>query len=500
MSLAIVYSRASCGIEAPQVTIEIHLSPGLPSLSIVGLPETAVKESKDRVRSALINSNFEFPYRRITINLAPADLPKKDGGRFDLPIALGILAASGQLPAHVLLNYEFAGELALCGKLRNFSGALPFALAMKNSKRSLIIPQNNADEAAMSKDVIVLPAQHLLEVYNHLTDRHPLTAHQAILTTPIACQLPDLIDIRGQEHAKRALTIAATGQHSMLMIGPPGTGKSMLANRILSILPLMSANEALEVAAINSVCGKKFNVNEFYIRPFRTPHHTASSVALVGGSSPPKPGEISLAHNGVLFLDELPEFNRNVLEALREPIESGFVTISRAAHQSVFPANFQLIAAMNPCPCGHYGNNKKNCHCTPDQIQRYKARISGPLLDRFDIQIEVPAIPQKILLSPSNPSAETSVVVREKVIAARAIQLTREKKLNATLTNYELDKYCKIDNESKLFLEATLEKLQLSARAYHKIVKLARTIADLDQRDNITIEHLAEAIGYRKIK
>lgn len=500
MSLATIKSRANCGMYAPEVTIEVHISNGLPAMSIVGLPETAVKESRDRVRSAILNSKFEFPTRRITINLAPADLPKKDGGRFDLPIALGILAASDQIPSLNLSEYEFAGELALDGMLRKFNGALPFAIAAKSKKRSLIIPLENADEAALASAISVLPAKSLIEVCEHLFDTKKLTTHQIKPLFSATLNDLDLADIRGQEFAKRALEIAAAGKHSLLMIGPPGTGKTMLASRLPTILPILTEDEALEAATVKSICGKKFSSHDWRQPAFRAPHHTASSVALVGGSSPPHPGEISLAHHGVLFLDELPEFHRNVLESLREPLESGFVTISRAAHQAKFPAQFQLIAAMNPCPCGQLGNPNANCKCTVEQVQRYQAKISGPLLDRIDMHIEVPMLPKGLLTSPINNKVATSTIIRQKVITARKIQLKRSKKPNALFTNSEVDKFCNIQNEDREFLENSMEKLNLSARAYHRILKIARTIADLENSDVIQKKHLIEALGYRKIK
>ncbi len=494
MSLAVVYSRARLGMDAPLVTVEVHLSNGLPAFSIVGLPETAVKESRDRVRGALLNCNFEFPRRRITVNLAPADLPK-EGGRFDLPIALGILAATRQVPANELDRYECAGELALSGELRPVQGILPMAVQAARAGRSLLIPSGNSAEATLVRKARALPGNHLLEVTAHLTGLHPLDPVTDMEMPAAAPRTPDLADVRGQQHARRALEIAASGGHSLLMLGPPGTGKTLLASRLPGILPELSETEALQTAALRSIAGLPVDVAHWRLRPFRAPHHTASAVALVGGGANPRPGEISLAHNGVLFLDELPEFDRRVLEVLREPLESGHITISRAAQQAEFPARFQLVAAMNPCPCGYLGDTADRCRCTSEQVQKYRQRISGPLLDRIDMHVEVPRISFREM---SEPDGEASSVVRRRVTRSRGIQLQRADALNSRLTNPEIEATCRLNEPDRKLLQTAIDRLRLSARACHRILKLARTIADMDESEHIRTVHLTEAIHYRK--
>jgi magnesium chelatase family protein len=499
MSLAIVHTRARFGTAAPIVTVEVHLSNGLPCLSIVGLPETAVKESKDRVRSALINSQFEFPARRITINLAPADLPK-NGGRFDLAIAIGILAASGQIPESILDDIEFIGELALTGELRGVNGVLPAAIACGESGRSLIVAKDNADEVGLCIQTKSYGAANLLEVCAHLTAKNKLSVIK--FNPPKGLKnTPDFEDVHGQFHAKRALEVAAAGGHNILLYGPPGTGKTMLASRLPSIMPPLLQSQSLEVTSIHSLCGYKYQ--HWQVPPFRNPHHTASSVALVGGGSHPKPGEISLAHHGVLFLDELPEFQRQVLEVLREPLESGVIQISRATAQLSFPARFQLVAAMNPCPCGYLTSRSTNaqqrCTCTREQIQRYRKKISGPLLDRIDLHVPVNSlsIDELNLGTKKHNENEPSLAIRERVIAARTIQYKRQQCNNADLSVKQLEHYCPLGEAERELIGRAIETMGLSARAYHRIVKVAQTIADLSASPSIEHAHIGEALGLR---
>lgn len=470
----------------------------MPGFSIVGLPETAVKESKDRVRSAILNSGFKFPRKRITVNLAPAFLPK-EGGRFDLPIALSILGASKQIPSAELSHYEFAGELALTGEFRSVPGILLVAMATKAAQRKLLIPHSNVDEASLITDTPIFPASTLLEVCRHLSKQTiitPLITHSNFIRSPKISL--DLFDVQGQHFAKRALKLAAGGGHSLLMVGPPGCGKTMLASRLPGILPPLTEAEAIEVAALYSLTTHGFQSDHFGLRPFRSPHHTASSVALVGGGRHPKPGEISLAHHGVLFLDELPEYERRVLEALREPLESGTVNISRALQQIEFPARFQLIAAMNPCPCGHLGDPQKECRCTFEQIHRYHHRLSGPLLDRIDINVQVANLPLSFLTAKTRSEGESSAVIREQVTELHNLQLNRQGKMNSQLTPTEMDQYCVLNEANQSWLTQVMEKLKVSARAYHRLLRVARTIADFSGAEHIEKNHLTEALTYRQ--
>ena len=493
MGLAIAFSRGLDGLHAPKVTVEAHIANGLPSFTLVGLPDTEVKEARDRVRAAIVNSGFEFPARRITVNLAPADLPK-ESGRFDLPIALGILAASQQIPHAPLAQHEFAGELSLSGALRAIRGALAMALEAGQEGRTFILPSSSAEEASLAGPVGLLAADSLLEVCAHLCGQQALSAPKTAQPT-ISAVYPDLAEVRGQAPAKRALEIAAAGEHSLLMVGPPGSGKSMLAARLPGLLPPLSAPAARESAAILSLAGL-FNVTQYGQRPYRQPHHSASPVALVGGGNPPRPGEISLAHRGILFLDELPEFDRKVIESLREPLESGRIHIARAARRAEFPARFQLLAAMNPCPCGHLGNPQGQCRCTPDQVARYRAKLSGPFLDRIDLAIEVPNLPAEALAG--RAPGESSADVRARVENAHARQQARQGRPNAQLDTLEIDAYCALDKTGASLLQNAARQLALSARAWHRILRVARTIADLADASDIRSPHLAEAIQYRR--
>lgn len=492
MALSCIFSRARIGLESPLVTVEVHLANGLPAFNIVGLPETSVREAKDRVRSAIINCGYEFPAKRITVNLAPADLPK-EGGRFDLPIALGILVASEQIPQADLSQYEFAGELALSGELREIIGEIPLAMACQKAQRTLVIPSKNAEQASWVENANILSLTHLSQLFPHFLKQQvlPLVETKSVseYQTPTH---HDIADVVGQPLAKRALEIAASGRHNLLFIGPPGTGKTMLASRLPGILPPMTKAEALSSAAIQSICHKDINPSHWLTRPFRAPHHTASSAALVGGGSQPQPGEISLAHNGVLFLDELPEFERKVLDVLREPLESGEVTISRALLKQTFPAQFQLVAAMNPSPTGFY-NDKRS---TPEQVLRYLNRLSGPFLDRIDIQIEVARLPRGMWAN-SNENNETSAQIQQRVNLCYQRQLARQGKANAHLGSAEVKTFCSLTSTDNEFLELAIEKLNLSTRAHHKILKIARTLADMEALENIDHKHLVEALSYR---
>lgn len=494
-SLAMIKTRTVIGVEALPVTVEVHLANGLPAFATVGLPETAVRESKDRVRGAILNSGFEFPAKRITVNLAPADLPKT-GGRFDLPIAVGILIASGQLPIDNCENYEMIGELALDGSLREVPGVLPTALATGNEHRQLILPHGNAHEASLAEHTQCLHADHLLKVCRHLIGQGEMEFATSKTLTPRKKDYPDIKDVKGQKHAKRALEIAASGNHSLLFIGPPGTGKSMLASRLPGVLPQLSNQEALTTAAIQSVTHGQFDLATWRQRPFRSPHHSASAVALVGGGSTPKPGEISLAHNGILFLDELTEFTRSSLEQLREPLETGVINIARAAQSVQYPADFLLVAACNPCPCGYFGEDR--CSCSANRIERYRSKLSGPMLDRIDMHVHLPRIPARQLQQTEN-DGECSRAIRQRVTKARAKQIVRQGSYNCDLTGKNIDTICALDSDSAKFLENASEQLQLSARAYHRVLRLARTIADMSYSERINTLHLAEAISYRNL-
>ncbi len=493
MGVSVVFSRGLTGLEAPLVRVEAHIGNGLPNFHIVGLPETEVKESRDRVRAAIETAGFEFPQRRITVNLSPADLPK-ESGRFDLPIAIGVLAASGQVRSKDLAHLEFAGELALSGELRSIRGALAMTFCAHREGRAFVLPESVAPEAALARRATILPARSLLEVCNHLAGSAVLAPYAGV-PTPVVSGHADLSDVRGQALARRALEVAAAGNHSLLLCGPPGTGKTMLAHRMAGILPEMTESEALEAAAIQSLAAGAFRAEHFGLRAFRSPHHTASAVALVGGGSPPRPGEISLAHHGVLFLDELPEFSRHVLEVLREPLESGRITISRAARQADFPATFQLIAAMNPCSCGYHGHASARCRCSPAQIAGYGARISGPLLDRIDLRIEVPSLSESDLLDA--PPGESCAPGRAPGGPAPAHHHEPHGLPKPRLAGRELEESARAMPAVLKLMRNAITTLGLSGRAHQRVLRVARTIADLEGATEVSAGHAGEALLYR---
>ncbi|MEQ9395510.1 YifB family Mg chelatase-like AAA ATPase [Haliea sp.] len=495
MELSVIYSRAAAGIAAPLVQVETHLGNGLPAFNIVGLPETAVRESRDRVRCALQNSHFDFPDRRITVNLAPADLPK-EGGRFDLPIALGILAASGQLPTASIPGHEFIGELALGGTIRAIPGIIPAAQACSVADRTLVTPAANAALAAVVPGSRIIGAGDLLTLCAHLNGRQPLSLMPPTLAGDCAVRYPDLADVTGQSLARRALEIAASGGHNLLLCGPPGTGKTLLASRLPGILPAPDPEEALTCAALHSFYDST-SLEHLWRRPFRSPHHSASAAALVGGGARPRPGEASLAHGGVLFLDELPEFSRQVLEMLREPMEAAAITLSRANHKFTYPARFQLVAAMNPCPCGFHGDDQQPCRCTPDQIQRYRQRLSGPLLDRIDLHAHMPRLDAASLLR-ERTGAESSASVRKRVIAARSCQLQRQGCTNAALPDEQFREVCQLGPAARQQLERAADAMHLSGRGLHRSLRVARTLADMAGAARIDSSHIAEALAFRQ--